>query len=349
MRNRFTALLSLALLFLPPALAGKEPKNALKGLDLTQRYLVLDTARKGAETLNQAGAAGYRFVVGNEVCEGSIGADTEYRINCERRIVMGKGAPERVAYQFIDLNGPQERLNEAASQGFRLVPYYSECDEQEDRLVGLMEKSPISDSRYQYLVLRAEKASALLGDVNAAAQKGYGAVLFSCQRRGCTAVLEKAAAAEAEVPLSLEDASRQAPTARYLMVFSEKELASASGYCRGAAGLLEKLPGVGQGCEYVTISPRWIGMSKTPEKKMNEAAAKGFRYWPRTTGFTLAMERRSGSTALYQYRILATFRLSTMRKELAEAVQQGYEVVGALPFPEGQALILERPRGPGEP
>jgi hypothetical protein len=212
-----------------------------------------------------------------------------------------------------------------------------------------MEKPPISDSRYQHLVLKAKKASALPRDVNAAAQNGYEVVLFRYQWRGDTVVLEKAAAGEAEVPLSVEDASRQAPTARYLMVFSEKELAAASGYCRVAGGLYEKLPGVSQGCEYVTVSPRWIDASKTPEKKMNEAAAKGFRYWPRTTGFTLAMERRSGSTALYQYRILATYRLSTMRKELAEAVQEGYEVVGALTFPGGQALILERPRGPGEP
>jgi hypothetical protein len=56
------------------------------------------------------------------------------------------------------------------------------------------------------------------------------------------------------------------------------------------------------------------------------------------------MERRSASTAFYQYQVLETVRLSTMRKELDEAVRKGFAVVMAIRYEEFQALVLERPR-----
>jgi hypothetical protein len=350
MKAKLIALLTLAILFLPPPIAGKEPRNWLKGLDLTQRYLVLEDVN--VDALNQAGALGYRFAVGSGFCSDSTDFETgESWRNCSYVFVMEKGAEGKAAYRYIRLDGSQEHLNEAASQGFRLVPYYSEGDTQEDGLSGLTEKPPIADSGCRYVVLKGKGAAALLEEMDATAQQGYEVVLFRGQGYRYTVVLQGTAEAAVEAPLNIDHPSRQTTAARYLFL-PEKELAPRSGYrlvAEDGGRLLERLPGVSQGCDYERVSANFIDVSKGPERKMNEAAAKGFRYCPRARGAPLVMEKCSGSAAFYEYRILATYRLATIRKELAEAVQQGYEIVGALRFSGGRALILERPRSLAEP
>lgn len=383
MRNRFTALLSLAFLFLPAALAGKEPKNELADLDLTQRYLVLEgvdpSTPRGEEALNQAGSAGYRFVAG-DIVDRSDGGYPSYL----SLVVMEKTTGHTTPYRYISSNGKQwefnlaasrgfhlaysrfladwlSELNKAGSQGFRLLP----------RLWGFLEKPPTSDCQYQYVVVRAEQKfmgspkdiSAFLKELDDTAHKGHEIVLFNFP----SAFLQKTAETGAEPLPNLEDAARPVPTPRFLLLAGKKtstleeELAAATGYRLVAADrrsgglplgpflLLEKVLGFSQSYEYVISA----GSPNTVEKRINEAAARGFRLQLSGLDYTggglwAVMEKRTEPPALYQYRILETFRLSTLQKELNEAVQQGYEVVAAR-HDTSLLLVLERPRRPGEP
>jgi len=376
MRNRFTALISLAFLFLPPALAGEEPKNELAGLDLTQRYLVRECShfRNCVEkVLNPAGAAGYRFVAGDI----SEGYDSEANEDwCWILVVMEKTGEHNTTYQYIQSPRTQEGLNEAASQGFRLVPRFpvESWVDQEDRggllalggryenLTCLLEKPSSSDRRYQYLVFSLSnfwggvKASDLFPKMQEAVDKGYEIVQFKKTAHGYAVVLENPVGGDSEPLPKLADASKAATLPRYRLLSAwkesplRKELTTAAGYRLVAADpdaleyLLEQAPGPSLGYEYVVATGR---LWSTLERNINEAAAKGFRLHPCSGGFRfVVMERRSDSPEFYQYQILQTVRLSTIRKELAEAVSKGFAVVMAVRYPDpaGQALVLERPR-----
>jgi len=383
MKNRFATVWGLVLLCLPPALAGKEPKNESKGLDLTQRYLVSECSDFGncvEKVLNPAGAAGYRFVAG-DIWEGHDDEDdTEW---CWILVVMEKTGEHDTTYQYVPSPRTQGGLNEAASQGFRLVPRFpvESWVDREGRGGGLalggryenhpclLEKPSNSDLRYQYLVFSGVrkfwggvKDSDLFQKMEEAVDKGYEIVKFKETAHGYAVVLEKPVGGDSEPLPKLEDASKPAAFPRYRLLSTlwtlptlKKELAAATGYRLVTADLdalellLERIPGPSQSYEYVVPTGR---LWSTLEKNINEAAAKGFRLHPCSRGFGfVVMERRPVSTAFYQYQILGTLRLSTMRKELAEAAREGFAVVMAIrhPDPAGQALVLERPRGPGEP
>ena len=124
MRNRLISQGVWALMLLPLALSGKEPKNKSEGLDLTQRYLVSECDAFSTcveKVLRPAGAAGYRFVAGG-IAEGSGSeSNTEW---CWILVVMEKTGEHNTTYQYIQSPRTQEGLNEAASQGFRLVPRF---------------------------------------------------------------------------------------------------------------------------------------------------------------------------------------------------------------------------------
>ena len=142
---------------------------------------------------------------------------------------------------------------------------------------------------------------------------------------------------------------------------TELEQSAAAGY-RVRAGLgrnillLEKAPAPPAHYEYA--------LPDTNEKSLNEAGASGFRLLPQPVGMNkgtsglfggfsrgfagLVMEKQPGSETSYEYKILATTRTSTMEKELAEASQQGYQIVAITksdPLDTGSGehmLILEK-------
>ena len=55
----------------------------------------------------------------------------------------------------------------------------------------------------------------------------------------------------------------------------------------------------------------------------------------------MIMEKSPNSSRRYQYMLLATFKTSTLQTEMAQAVENGYEVVGMVSRDE-HILILER-------
>ena len=94
--------------------------------------------------------------------------------------------------------------------------------------------------------------------------------------------------------------------------------------------------------------------TSTMQKELNEAAAKGFRLMPKTIiakeqmiggqEIVLLMEKPPGKEQLYKYLLLATSRTSTMQKEMSQAVDEGYVVVGMVSRGE-HVVILEKAAG----
>ena len=95
--------------------------------------------------------------------------------------------------------------------------------------------------------------------------------------------------------------------------------------------------------------------TSTLEREMNEAADAGYRYdavMGGETGFggnevVAIMSRRPGTSAKFQYKLLATNRTSTMQRELQQAADAGFEYRGQTVFTSVMggkevACILER-------
>lgn len=89
----------------------------------------------------------------------------------------------------------------------------------------------------------------------------------------------------------------------------------------------------------------------TMQKELNEAAASGFRLIPSTMiakkgafsgdEIVMIMERPPKPTRRYQYILLATTRTSTLQKEVTEAKDAGYIVVGMVSRDE-HMVVMER-------
>ncbi|MEE8584534.1 MAG: hypothetical protein V3T83_06740 [Acidobacteriota bacterium] len=89
----------------------------------------------------------------------------------------------------------------------------------------------------------------------------------------------------------------------------------------------------------------------TMNKELNQAAEENFRLIPSTMiqkkrmmgspEVLLVLERPPDAKDLYQYKLLATNRTSTMQKEVAEAREEGFELVGLVSRGE-HMVIMEK-------
>lgn len=89
----------------------------------------------------------------------------------------------------------------------------------------------------------------------------------------------------------------------------------------------------------------------TMQKELNEAADSGFRLLPRTmiakqqliggVEIVVIMEKPSKVTKMYEYKLLATSRTSTLQKEVIEAQAAGFVIVGMVSRGE-HMVIMER-------
>ena len=141
-------------------------------------------------------------------------------------------------------------------------------------------------------------------------------------------------------------------TQRYLLLATtktstmQKELgqASAAGY-RIIAGsptsgeemalILEKVATLPNNYEYILLATT---RTSTMQKELAKAASQGFRLLPSTMisksgllgddEIVMAMEKAPGVSLKYDYLLLATSRTSTLQKEMSQAIEDGYEVVG---------------------
>ena len=339
-----------------PALTAEPPKDKL---DLTQRYFMLETNQRSTleKELKQAAAAGFRIVAGSRATQSYI---------------MEKVAEPTNAYEYVllvlvsvQLNAEtmQKRLNEAAANGFRLMP--RKMDQWGDELLGMMEKEPGGQERYQYLVLDTMRNSTLQKEMAQAVREGYSIVaLLSTVRH--VAILEKRASSPSGPPAAPADLLEVASGQRYLWLATnstawlvsnatgalKKELkeAAASGYQNvvGALGsrmptvlVLERVAEPGPDHEYLLLD---VQKASTLQKEMNQAGAKGFRLLPGTMtqlGYEMVavMEKAPGSEQHYEYAVLLAFD-KTAQQDLVRLVEEGYRLLGM--SEGGSEVMLER-------
>lgn len=92
--------------------------------------------------------------------------------------------------------------------------------------------------------------------------------------------------------------------------------------------------------------------TSTMQKELAVAAARGFRLLPETMmqkdqmfgglEIVVVLEKAPGTAERYEYLLLATTLTSTMQKEITQATEGGYTVIGMVSRGE-HVVILERP------
>ncbi len=137
--------------------------------DLSERFLLLATTRTGTmqRELDEAAAAGYRILTGSPTS------------GTEMAVILEKVVTPPNTYQYILLatsrTGTMQReLDEAASEGFRLLPATMMSSGSE--IVMIMEKSPNSSRGYQYMLLATRMTSTLQAEMAQAVENGYEVV-----------------------------------------------------------------------------------------------------------------------------------------------------------------------------
>jgi len=109
--------------------------------------------------------------------------------------------------------------------------------------------------------------------------------------------------------------------------------------------ILEKVATPPANYEYLLLATT---ESQTMQEELGESASQGFRIIPSTmitnsrwfgSEIVMVLEKGPGVSQKYDYLLLATIRTSTLQKEMSQAVDGGYEVVGMI---GGHLVVLEK-------
>lgn len=166
-------------------------------------------------------------------------------------------------------------------------------------------------------------------------------------------VLTQPAAVWGQQKLDLTQPYLLLATSRTSTMQEELDQAAAAGYrilVGGRSGggeltiLLEKVAQPPEVYEYKLLATQ---LTSTMQRELSEVAAQGFRVLPRAlmggeTEIVVSLEKRPGATAHSQYLLLATKRTGTLQKEMRQAAEQGYQVLGLVSRKE-HMVILEKP------
>jgi len=188
MKSHNTMTMLFAFLLLATA-AGAQ--NKLK-IDPEQKYLLLATNKTSTmqKELDEAAAQGFRIITGASNCG-----------QMEMALFLGRVAqpPDTFKYQLLSTNKTstmEKELNEAARQGFRLLPdtLMSKENMLTKEIVAVLEKAPKSDKQYEYKLLATSLTTTLQKEVFQAEANGF--VLIGMVARGENMVImEKGAQA----------------------------------------------------------------------------------------------------------------------------------------------------------
>ena len=143
-------------------------------LDLEQRFLLLATKKTSTmqKELNEASAAGYRIITGSPT------SGSEMALILEKVVTP----PNNYEYMLLATNKTstmQKELQEAASQGFRLLPSTMISKSQMFggvEIIVVLEKVPDAYQKYDYLLLATTLTSTLQKEMSRAMEDGYEVV-----------------------------------------------------------------------------------------------------------------------------------------------------------------------------
>lgn len=239
--------------------------------------------------LSEASAAGYRVLAG---CRTGGG---------EFAMLLEKVAQPPDLYQYLLLattltSTMQKELDEAAAQGFLLLRRAMMGSGSETMVV--LEKAPgEKPSRSQYLLLATKLTGTLQTELGQAADRGYEVVgmLRGEQEAGQgehMVILEKPGQPPDEPLARPVEATKPDPQQRYLLLATER--------------------------------------TSTMQKELDKAASAGHRVLvgsPTSETELMMLLEKVAQTNTYQYKLLATKRLSTMQKELNQAAGKGFRLL----------------------
>ena len=110
--------------------------------------------------------------------------------------------------------------------------------------------------------------------------------------------------------------------------------------------ILEKLDTSPNNYEYLLLA---TSKTSTMQKELDEAASRGFRLLPSTMisksrmfgsdEIVVLLEKAPTASLIYKYLLLATERTSTLQKEMTQAYQEGYEVMGMVSRGEHMVIL----------
>ena len=313
-------------------------------LDAAQQYMVLDTFKISTmqKELDGAAVAGYRVVTG-------VG----------RSFLILEKTSGSGRYEYVLPRPGEKALNEAANNGFRVLP--RTLGVRRDTGDVVMEKELQSAEKYEYRLLDTTRSATMQTEVDTATRQGYRVLgITKTDPLGSglgnrIVIMERVAGQSAKVP----ETSVEVPAEPGFLLLQttktgtlQKELDDAAkrGYKvldasdDELAVFLEKVTQPPNVYEYLVVATT---KTSTLEKEVNDAAARGFHILPQTLsgidkklfgGFggtvqtenVVLMEKAPGDgAARSQYKLLATQRVSTLQKELTAASQQGWALCGA--------------------
>jgi hypothetical protein len=263
----------------------------------------------------------------------------------------------------------QHQLDVAGAQGFRVISYGRRTHRPvpffSTSMGVLLEKAPGEAGHFNYRLLAGKNLPALQMQMARARLEGdrlAGVLNPNEYVIRYVVIFEKAdSPAKAsemmlgeDVPLERKPAPTVTPgyvilRTRISRLEKKINLATAAGYrlvgaVAGAGAplvLLEKADVSEPSIEHRVLDTQRVS---TLEKEMNQMAGEGFRARPGAIfsgkgKSRVIMERTSNPTARYQYLVLRTYWWWTLEKEINEASQRGYAIVGLL---GSNRAVLER-------
>jgi len=341
------------LCFLPSLATAQQPPPSAD-----QPFLLLSSneTKKLQVRLSEAAKSGYRVVALLNI------------MGFENLIFLEKAPqPEAVEYLLLGISRvptAQRELNQGAAQGFRLLPHALVMT---GELVGIMEKRPGAEQRYEYLVIDTMRSKTLEKETQQAFSQGWQLCWLYRPEIQNIAILERPAGAPAPTgkPPEIKDADLR------FRLFSPKSFATFN----DELGVLS-----GQG-HRVLIAPRQANSSSVLVEKMAEGAARyeyrvirlkdpkeleeplskvgsdGFRLlWPVLFYITqygydpqifLFAEKAPGVQNPCEYRLLSWAATpqptAEFSQKLSEAKAQGFHVFDALVWMNGtRSLVMEK-------
>ncbi len=149
---------------------GDEEKRGKLKIEPDQRYLLLATIKTSTmqKELDEAAAQGFRVVTGSPT------STSEWAVLLER--VATPAAPYR--YKLLattKIATMRKELNEAAAEGYRLLPRTMTSKEGflSLEVVMLVEKAPDSDKRYEYRLYATTSEKKMRAEIEKAEAEGF--------------------------------------------------------------------------------------------------------------------------------------------------------------------------------
>ena len=258
-------------------------------------------------------------------------------------VIAQRGESPR-AYLYVD---DLERFitNKKIPAGFAFMPRTFGSDQ--GRLRALMEKTDGDERVRDYRFLKAGNSGALVKQIEPAFADGYGLIGVVAGGGDAAVVLERTPTPPRR--WTILGAAKSGTMQQELTGAKGFRIVNGSGDGEAVYGLVEEQ----DAADYLLLSTT---KTETLEKEMNAAAAKSYRVVP---GSVLGMEKRlfgqaaaDGETFVVMerrpdnqpvaYRVLGMRRSSTLEREVAEAIGQGFAPIGLTVGFKETVVLLEK-------